>query len=119
MEGQQIIEVYLSLKDVIPQFPSDSGLFIVADNINDEIYICGFAEAMIKNGLRHFDFTGKYGNLWDLLFDETYIKLCPDSPYEDVALTMYWKKREDFDEAMECSLQDYLYLIYDNPLKQA
>lgn len=118
MEGQQIIEVYLSPKDVIPQFHSDSELFIVADNIDDEEYICRFAEAMLKGGLRHFEFTGKYCDLWELIFDETDIKMYPDSTSADIALTMSWKKREDFDEAIECSSQEYVYIIYDYSYKQ-
>ena len=73
-------------------------LFIIADHLSDEQQIREFAEAMIGQGIRDFNFTGKFGQLWDNIFDEVDIDINPDSTEDTVALTMYWEDKDEFDE---------------------
>ena len=108
---QRAIEITLSL-DAIQQFPAESELFIIADHLSDERKIRDFAEATIRQGIRNFNFTGKFGRLWDNIFDEVDIEINPDSTEDTVALTMYWDDKGEFDEAMEVSMQPNIYVIY-------
>lgn len=112
MMEQQMFEIPFTQTDAIPQLPVESELFIIADHLSDEQQIREFAEAMIGQGIRDFNFTGKFGQLWDNIFDEVDIEINPDSTEDTVALTMYWEDKDEFDETMEVSMQPNIYVVY-------
>ena len=92
----------------------DAEVFFVVNKIDDKEFIKKCANNLLDNGARNFNFTGKYRNLWELIFDDVDIERHPDGEYSDgIALTSCWEKRKGFEDAIEISDKDNIFLFYD------
>lgn len=111
---KMVISMNLEEGAPIQETRSDSVEVLFCVNaINNVSYIKEVAIELLNRGIRRFNFTGKYRDIWEITFDEADIELHPDNGYDEVALTASYDNIEDFHDIPNRSEQSNIYIFYD------